>query len=481
MSKNVVIKLIIVLVVAALVYTAFWFFKIGQVEKRISNFISDNSAYVSAGEVSVSGFPMSQKITIKDLKFFLPSQILNKRQVIVKHLEAKSGIFSSDFSVSLLEPVTVQDAEGNVANVEFSKDPEITIAISDGRISKLNYQDFGYRILDMEKNVIYAATNTLVNVDATVDDNEKITTKITANVKDIEGFDVLDIYKNASEKKVIDGIKTGEIVLGSASTALIPTQIANVSGAAAVAPASVSPTAAPAGANAAMPTNVTNGYTAAVASTAPAPTAPDVSSVPAAPMDTAKLAEVANSNLVKNNFVLDMEYILTPNNQAAEQPTAATPPTNPVEIQEAPTQYFKLVKINSLEFSNPLFKILVNGEMNTFQDDSMPSGSISVKVEKIDTLLSYLNTGLTQIIEQKKPVTTTEVQSSDLASNGMLAEDSYQNFLKRIVANLSPVAKELAAKNVVSKEEVAQFDIRREKNLEFLVNETPLREILGKF
>jgi hypothetical protein len=33
----------------------------------------------------------------------------------------------------------------------------------------------------------------------------------------------------------------------------------------------------------------------------------------------------------------------------------------------------------------------------------------------------------------------------------------------------------------VSKDNVAQFDVRREKNLDFLVNETPMREVLGKF
>ena len=39
----------------------------------------------------------------------------------------------------------------------------------------------------------------------------------------------------------------------------------------------------------------------------------------------------------------------------------------------------------------------------------------------------------------------------------------------------------MAAKNPVSKGDVAVFDIRREKNLEFLINETSIREVLGKF
>jgi hypothetical protein len=122
---------------------------------------------------------------------------------------------------------------------------------------------------------------------------------------------------------------------------------------------------------------------------------------------------------------------------------------------------------------------MVNGEMKTFADDSLPSGSMAIKVEKIDNLIGHIATGFNQMAEQKKPAV--EVQTSDLANSGVAVQDSYQDFLRRVSTNLSPVAKELAAKNAVSKEDIAQFDIRREKNLEFLVNETSVREILGKF
>jgi hypothetical protein len=57
----------------------------------------------------------------------------------------------------------------------------------------------------------------------------------------------------------------------------------------------------------------------------------------------------------------------------------------------------------------------------------------------------------------------------------------YQDFLKKISAGLPNVSKELAAKNQLSKDNTAIFDMRREKNLEFVINETPLREVLGKF
>lgn len=460
MNKSLVIKLVIVLVVAVLSYSVFWFFKIGQMEKQVNKFISENSAYVSASEVSVSGFPFSQKITVKDLKFTIPNAALDKRHAVVKHLEATTGVFSSEFSVALIEPVTAEDNDGNIANVEFSKEPEISISISEGRIAKLSYQDSGYRIVDAEKNVLYAASSSAISIESSVGEGEKITTKLTAEIKDIEGFSVIDIYKNSLEKKIIDGIKTGEIAIGNASSALIPAQAAAPQATATpVATAQVAPASQAQAAPAA-----TVDATAAVSEAAA--TAPAAQEIP---------ATIADNSIVKSNFTLSVEYILTPNSEQQAQI-----PLDPTQIQEAPLQYSKLIKINNLKFANPLYEIVINGEMHALPDDNLPSGGLSIRIDKVDNLVSQISTGLTQITEKTKPVV--DVQALDLVNtNGAPSEDGYQTFLKRISAGLSSVSKELAAKNAVSKEQVAQFDVRREKNLDFLINETTLREILGKF
>jgi nucleoid DNA-binding protein len=77
-------------------------------------------------------------------------------------------------------------------------------------------------------------------------------------------------------------------------------------------------------------------------------------------------------------------------------------------------------------------------------------------------------------------------KSKDLAAiDSSLApsndNEAYKNFLTRISQSLASVTKEVAAKNSVTLADTGAFDIRREKNLEFLVNETSIREILGKF
>jgi hypothetical protein len=449
MSKNIVVKMAILLVVLALVYSVFWFFKVGQIEKQVKNFISKNSSHISAGEISVSGFPLSQKITIRDLKFTIPNPLLNKHQVIAKHLEARAGIFSSSFSITMPEPATVQDADGNSATVKFNKEPEIMVSIVDSRAVKFSYHDSGYRILDADENVLYAAASSAVNLESTISDDDKIVTKITADVKDIEGFDMLDVYKNGFEKKVVEGIKTGEVVLGNSSVALIPAQVDGV--------ANTTPVKSDATIQAATPTATTDENVAVATKSEEMASAPD-------------------GNVAKNNFVVDVEYILSPN-QTGQQ---AQIPTDPTQIQEVPMQFSNVLKVNSLEFSTPLYKVLVNGEMSTLADDNMPSGSMAVRIEKIDNFISQVSAGFSQMIEQKKPAVA-EIQSSDLSENAASSQDSYQDFLKRVVAGFGPITKELAAKNAVSKEDVAEFDVRREKNLEFLINETSVREILGKF
>jgi len=469
--NKITVKLAILLVVLALVYSVFWFFKVGQVEKQINNFITENSANISVGQIAVSGFPLSQKITLTDLKFTIPSAALNKRQTLVKHLEAKAGIFSGEFLVTALEQVSVHDAENNVANLEFSKEPEIKIIIADGRIAKFSYQDFGYRILDAEKNTIYAATSTVIGFESAVGEGDKINGKFSAQVKDVEGFDLFDIYKNAAEKKVIEGIKTGEFSIGNSATALLPAQ-AN--------PSIVDVITAPGALPPAVAAAVIPVIAAATSPNPPAPGALAADAVvPAAPVEAQVDLTVAvnNSNLVKSNFMLEAEYTLTPA-QAQQQ---AQVPVDPTQIQEMPVQYSKVVKINNLELSNPLYKISVNGLMNVLQDDNMPSGSISIKVEKIDNLISYVTSGLNQMVEQKKA--TAGVQSADLVNNNAAtpADEAYHNFLTKISTGLNAVSKEMAAKNPVTKDDVAVFDLRREKNLEFLVNETPVREVLGKF
>lgn len=467
MNKGLIIKLVTVLVVAVVVYSVFWFFKLGQLEKKVNKFATDNAAHVSVGEIAVSGFPLSQKITIKDFKFSIPTPALDKRQVLVKQLEASAGMFSSEFVVTITEAY-VQDAEGMLARIEFNSAPKIMASIDEGRIVKLTYSDSGYRIADDKQNLIYAASSSNVNIEA-VTEGEKVVTKISATVNDIENFAVLDIYKNSVEKSIMNGLKTGEIVIGNAATALIPAQldaaqnpVASVSALTSVAPTPMAaapvPTAPVAVAPAPAPVASTN---------LPNPVAP----APTENVDAAtQTPAVVPSATLKSNFSLNAEYVLAPSHVEAQ------PILDPTKIQDAPMQYTKTLKIINLSFSNSLYTITANGEMTALADDSMPSGALSIKVENIDNVTKQFVDGFNEMANKPQAVQANPTQAEAPANL-----DVYNDFLRRISANLGNIVKEISAKNAVSKDNVAQFDVRREKNLDFLVNETPMREVLGKF
>jgi hypothetical protein len=549
MNRSVLIKLVVVLLVVVLVHSVFWFFKTGQLAKHVNNFISENSSNVSAAEVKVVGYPFSQKVIIRDLKFTLPNAAFGKYQIIVKSLEAKAGIFASDFTVEIMDKVSVQDVDNNIGSVEFNQNPLISFSIAEGIIAHFSYSDTGYRVFDADKNIIYSAASSTVNLQSTIDSNDQITSKLTVAVKDIEGFDVIDIYRNSSEKKIIDGIKTGEISLGGgtavavdasgnpvvaasvASSAVVPavsgatasTQQANTApsaptiaqnnAASPTVPAAAVKTgvattpavainaatttnstattdAAPAASATAAATPAANAQASAAnnAVTAPAPaTAPsdaNTASMAAASTDKASdkamtidvASVVAKNDVVKNNLMIDIEYILTPTKNEQQ----ATVPLDPSQIQESATQYNRVVKVNNIELSNSLYKISLNGQVNYFQDDNMPSGFITVRVENLDKLTSYISTNFNQLAEQKQMIS--DVKSADLSLQPSQTQNAaYQDFLKKIASRVDDVAKELSAKSQLSKDNIAVFDMRREKNLEFIVNETPLREIVGKF
>jgi hypothetical protein len=152
-----------------------------------------------------------------------------------------------------------------------------------------------------------------------------------------------------------------------------------------------------------------------------------------------------------------------------------------------------------------MFKISVNGEMTSLPDDNLPSGGVTVKIEKMTNLTASFAKDLAQIANKLKSGAQLQInatQSPEAATsaennaaptnsadtthvvanqNSSPVEDPYQVFLGKVAANLEAVSKEIAAKNAATKDDVALFDIRREKNLDFLINETPTREILGKF
>ena len=499
MKKSLIIKLSIVLVVLVLSYCVFWFFKAGQSEKQINKFIADNSSYISAGEISVSGFPVAQKIVISDLKITVPVNLIAKRQIVIKQLQANSGIFANDFVVNFTDAVKVQDLDnsGDIFDVEFTGgQPEMMVSLLDGAISRFQYNDMGFKVLDAEKNVVNASAGTSILSENSVDESDKRTNKINISFKDLEGYTVIDFYKNLLEKKVIEGIKTEEIKVNINPVATIDPNLQQIPP---ISPDQASNTAPvfdptqppistnqppmmpPVDGNANVAQDIAsqndgNQPTAIPADgSSQAPTANiDANNSQQAPAPDA----IVESEISKHNVVIDVILTLTP---SVKQEQGEAVPTDPTQVQELPVQYVQNIKINNVELSNASYKINITGDAISASDDNYPSGGITVKVEKIANLVAHLKGQFKQLSQSKKPtvpsngvdLTTEQAQQSQI--------QNYDIFLNNISEKLSDISNEIASKNSVSKDNVAQFDVRREKNLEFLINEVPVREIIGKF
>ncbi|GDX35964.1 hypothetical protein LBMAG18_04750 [Alphaproteobacteria bacterium] len=517
MKKDLIIKIGIGIFAVVFGYCVFWFFKAGQIEKQLNKFITENSGNVSVGELTVSGFPVAQKISVTDLKLTIPSTLFNKKQIIIKNIEAKASILSKDFVVTTFSQASINDLEKGLMAIEFSKDPEISFTVGNAGIQNLIYQDMGYRILDNEKNNFYSASRTSINIQSSVDDLQKTIVKITGSINEVQGFGVIDVYKSGLEKKIIEGIKTEEIVFGSAppsseghadsksdykndakkisdagikqqdlpnekDTAKAPANPANpaLASSASAAPNSNAAGSAPSNgasnvANSAVPNPAANGAPPAVASnnSNPAPvTDPNQLSPAVSPQQVP--SAITDSSIVKSNITIDIEYQISSNEQ---QPQV---PSDPSQVKEMAIQSSKIVKINNIEFSNPLYKLFINGQLTILTDDNLPSGGVSLKVENIDNLVNQLVTQLGQMADQPKLINENR-PNADSSVADTSVQDAYKNFLKRIAINLPSVNREISSKNPVTKENIAQFDIRREKNLDFIVNEISIHEILGKF
>lgn len=536
MKKGLIIKLAIVLIVIGLSYCVFWFFKAGQTEKQINRLIGENSNYLTIGEVSVAGFPLNQKITINDLKITIPVNLVSKKTFILKKIEASAGIFSNEFKINILDVVKTQDNEGDIYDIEFANQPEISLSLNDGFISKFKYTDGGFKVLDGEKNVVNSTKGTSLTSETSIDESEKKTSKISIALNEVEGYALIDFYKNILEKKVIEGIKTEEIKVrlsDNSSNQLVdpssfvppinppsgqpigtqpgdvviqaqPAPLANpavavpvaVNAGGAVTPNSPTPPAY----NPNQPSNqpiVANNSVEAmrqavvianqVAASDPSnpqiqppvivdPNQPAPAQQAVAEAQAPNIADaIADTSIVKSNIIIDLIVTLTP---SIKQDQAE--PVDPTQIQELPVQYVHNVKIENFELSNPLYKVSVTGDFSSSSDDNYPSGGITVKIEKIGNLIQQLSTQFRQYAQTKKPnAPTLGIETSpEQANSGYI--QNYELFLNNISASLPNLAVEIASKNSVTKDEVSQFDVRREKNLEFMINEIPVREIVGR-
>jgi hypothetical protein len=480
MARKILIKLTAVIVVLSIAHSVFWFFKAGQLEKSINHLVSKNSANLNIGSFDVSGFPFFQKITIRDLKFSIPSSALNKNKVLVKKIEATSSVFKNDFNIEVVGDVIVFDKNGRINNVDLKSAPRANLVISGSMISKFSYSDEGYKVITPEQQVIYSTDSSNIEYKTTSQDG-KINAKVDIKVNQMLGLDIIDIYQNSFEKKVIDGIKTGSIKLSenSSEEEIIVEKICDET----ISDCELEEKQEMVDDEKSVK-EVGNSNelvkTVTVASSKEAQkvviSSEDEAQKPieAEPVEVLQVINVEENQdiaITPTDIVIDLEYSLSDQNDLKIK--------LPFESSEKAEEKnnVKSFQINNIAFKNQFYQIMINGKVDYYQDDSMPSGYATIKVEKISNLIKLVKERLEEVAGDN----SSKLQSFDASYGANISQDSYSELLKKIALRLDKVVVEIANKNQLTTDDAAIFDVRRERNLDLIINDAAIREILGKF
>lgn len=532
MSKKILAVVIILVLIMAGGQSAFWFFKTSQLEKHLTKYLNKKDTFFSVDKFEISGFPLQQNVSAHILKIKVPESFVKSSNLIFKKIKLSSSIFSNNFDINILENTVLRDANSRNNKVEFNKNPTASLKINSSGIESFTYRDNGYVIFGEDKNPITKSGANSVQLTVSKNESGQIISHIKASSKDAENFDLAEFYKNNYENSIIDGIKTGKIQIGMkeleqnqeiAENEILPNkyneefspeklnenfkkQIAKINKEVAIAKNdnasndkvtnTVINTVAASTKEIQEDTAASLDNTNTVDSLAKKSidkVSEEITAGDIVPTEDAAALQIANQKekldhliekeladleiqkdekeIVKNDVIIDIECIKTPiesNSQKASDPT---------KIAQIVTNYDKSYKINQFKISNDNFKININGQLNQPRDDTNMSGFITLKIDMATNFIDFVKSSFEKIASEND----TKIQSFDQSYNSAIVKNAYSSFLSVVSDRLEEITREIAAKNQLSQNEKIVLEIRREKNLDIVINETPIREIVGKF
>lgn len=437
MTRSIISKFIIVLIILFTALSIFWFFKTSAIKKQAMAMIKSSGGSISAASVSVAGFPLNQKLSINDLKIQLaltnplpnlPTNLIpnKKYQIQIKTLEASASIFSGDFAVNNILDVSFQDQNGATHSVQFNQPPKSNFLVSGGNLTKFSYQDSGYKIIDAGKNILFENGNSVVEFESALE-GDKYRNKIKADFKDVGALSFGNDIANPAPEVVSDDT----------------TKDAN-------------------------------------ATTEALPAAQD-----AKPVSENQVA----GSLVKKSLSLELEYIVAkPSLDLAPVPNPELQNTATSDIALENEKVVESLVIKNFEISSPLYKFNINGEITSFQKDALPVGSVSVRIEKLDNILIYIKKSFANLQSTNNPSKVDNIADAPVDNNPAVdvtmvstsdsATDPASN--QKPEADISLIIKDLSKKNIATNEDIAVFDFRQEQGKDLLINETSLSEIMSQ-
>ena len=432
MNRGIISKILALIIVALIGYSVIWFFKTSSTKKYLTAAIASADGKISAAGVSVSGFPFSQKIIIEGFKFQTDNlaeklSLAGKYEVVIKKIEASSGLFSSDFKVNNISEVSFQDSNGNSGTIEFNQTPEISFSFIGGPLTKMSYKDAGYKITDAAKITLYEGGSSFVEFESAAEADDKVRHKIKAEFKDIDGVDIF------TDKKI-------QAITPAPSDANIDASGAN-----------------------------------------PAPTPNPSETLPAQTADSS-----SGISSLKKYFFIDAEYVLSAKATEGEMPDLSINKSYKIESinvkgLEISSPMYKITanadfvsgeEGNLTATCNGVIKIekisniitYIKKAMNANPKYNPAPSAAAVSVSTQDATQSATNGQPNPSATNVEPPLTTMSPDASLLSE----------------SDFATVIMDLAKKNNATMDNISVFSIKRDKGGEFMINEIPLPELIIK-
>lgn len=517
-NKNSAIKIAIAVVLLVIIYIGIWFFQASKIEQIANQYLKNHSETITAESVSVSGFPLQKKLEIVNLKVSLTNKFnkkdlfqQEKHYILVKKIDAISGVFSSDFEVAFDEDVTlvenVNAKDSVIFSLSFNSVPKTSFKIDQGYITNFEYQDQGFKMKDLAKTDVLEAKSNILKI-TVAKEEEKDKVKITLNSNSINAPLFSKIFKEniltsfiGNENNIINFKNIGSVatadILNTPAGEPVKTDNQEVKE------------------NNVATAQEQSGNVKAVVSPVDNP----VNVVASGNGNVNKIAKITqeiNRVPLESNLTIDLDLELA-NSKEVLLPVPPVANSNNNKIDDKVKAH--KVTINKMELKNAQFTLSINGQVQLASDDTKPFGSVTLKLENFQNVKNIVANifGITSnqnsqnnIFQESAPanpiplnpdsansqqnienkivtspeatVTSPEAIKTNTATEEAktLVDSQVENPIFTAISVLFSAIEENARKNPLTQENLLVFDITREKNIEFIINETPTREILGK-
>jgi hypothetical protein len=515
-NKNSAIKIAIAIILLAIIYIGIWFFQASKIEQIANQYLKNHSETINAESVSVSGFPLRKKLEIVNLKVSLTNKFnkkdllqQEKHYILIKKIDAISGVFSSDFEVAFDEDITLVESinakDNAIFSISFNAVPKASFKVDQGYITNFEYQDQGFKIKDSIKNDALEAKSNNIKI-TVAKEEEKDRVKITLNSSSINA----PLFSKIFKENIITSFIGNE------------NNIINLKNIGPVATADILNTPAGEAVKADTLAVKENNVTVAQDQQAFISPANNLGNVAGSGNrnidDMAKITQEINQVPLESSLIIDLDLELA-NSKEVMLPVPPVANSNDSKANDKANDSAKAHKviINKMELKNSQFTFNLNGQVQLASDDTKPFGSVTLKLENFSNVKNIVanifgiasnQNSQSNIFQESAPIkpdsanpnsvnpdslnpqqnieskiaTSPEAIKTNTATEEpkTLADPQVENPIFTAISILFAAIEENAKKNPLTHENLLVFDITREKNIEFIINETPTREILGK-